>query len=140
LISGAVFHKFKVLISQISKWEAVAESLDPEVAEARNMKDKLTFIKEYKDEENSALNILREIYTILPEGTALKQISFEKKNKIFIQGVAFSVEDVTNIRAILKESPYFSEVTFKGAREGNVYGVSVQHFEIECLIRSSSGG
>ncbi len=104
--------------------------LSPALTRIRQLKGDIISVQGYIARENSALEVLREICVLMPEGIALSNLRFQKNRILQLRGGAKSIRSIFDFRDRLGKSSCFSEVTLNYARAAE--GKGGAGFEIIC--------
>jgi Tfp pilus assembly protein PilN len=83
--------------------------------EVRDMKARLKMINRYMDWRYSAIECLREVSAVLPDGVDLQVMNFKKGENVKLSGEAQSVEQVYDLKNKLDASRMFTSNTFTRA-------------------------
>ena len=116
------------LRNEIRKTESKAKSIE-------NKEKKASLIKAQLDTEGSSLDILREVYRIIPQNISINILIFEKDNCLNIRATARTMADVFNLIPRLEKSPYFAKVISGGTKMRKLKGEVVADFQIRALLK-----
>ena len=92
------------LLARLEKELAVVK---PEAQEVRDTRKRVQALNLYGDIERSALECLREITSLMPEGVELNQVTFEKGKAIALSGEAPASQAVYDFKKQLDSSHLF---------------------------------
>ncbi|MBN1557520.1 MAG: PilN domain-containing protein [Lentisphaerae bacterium] len=84
--------------------------------EVRELRRRVFMIKRYRDRNFSALECLREVSRLLPEGIDLTSFSYYKGEELRLAGEAAGVNLVYSFKNTLDESALFGEAELQGPR------------------------
>lgn len=90
--------------------------LEQSATKVKELKDKITSFEQYADRSRSALECLREISALLPEGVDLSSFSYKKGSSLSLRGECATPEPIYNYVQALQQSPLFTEVKTEGVR------------------------
>lgn len=109
---------------------------EPRAREIEEKEKRVSLIKEQLDTEGSALDILREIYRIIPPNISINILIFEKNNSVSIRGTSTTMAEVFNLIPQLEKSPYFEKVISEGTKMRKVKGRVIADFQIKALFKN----
>jgi Tfp pilus assembly protein PilN len=101
-----------------------------EVGNLENMAAKTRALKEYLEGRNLPLDVIRELYRLIPPEIYLSNISMDGAESLSIQGVSESMSKVFAFVSSLEESPLFDAVKTKSTATKKDRGKDVAVFEI----------
>ena len=96
--------------------------LEQSAAKVKALKDKITSFEQYADRSRSALECLREISSLLPQGVDLSSFSYKKGSSLSLRGECASPEPIYSYVQALQQSPLFTEVKTEGVRSKATQG------------------
>jgi Tfp pilus assembly PilM family ATPase/Tfp pilus assembly protein PilN len=131
LIAGAMLSKvyFKEqflkqnLIAKYSKQSAEVEGLERTIAKTRLLND-------YLSARELPLEVIRELYHLIPQEIYLNAINLDNADNVSIQGISQSMSKVFALVTALEDSPFFEGVKTKSTASKKVGGKDVATFEI----------
>ncbi len=130
-----------VLAAKIYKKEQYFKKLDtilngegPKAKEIENFIKKLNLVKERLNPLGSGIDVIYELYNLIPEGVSLSIFSFEEGGLITLQGISLNMSDVFSFQSILEKSPYFKNVEVKYASKRKVRQAELTDFRITCVV------
>jgi hypothetical protein len=130
-IVGKKMHDKKVYIRKI---EARLKAIEPEVKRLSKLKENTDLIQNQLKFEGSSIDIIRELYAILPGDISLTLFEFEDKDRVLLRGTAGDLSEVFNLLPILEKSPYFENVTINYATKRTFKQKEFADFEIICAL------
>ena len=107
---------------------------------ARGLEDrqkKTELIKGQLEAEGSALEIVREIYHIMPPGISINILIFEKANSLSLRGTARSMSEVFNLIPLLEKCPYFEKVVSEGTKMRKIKGEEAADFQLKAYFKKT---
>ncbi|MDD5005126.1 MAG: pilus assembly protein PilM [Candidatus Omnitrophica bacterium] len=113
-------------------------NIDPIAKEVQDIKNKIAIINTQIDNNNSCIEILREIHKITPNGIYINTFIFEEKKEVILKGTAPAMSEVFSFVPILNESPLFENVEVRYATQRKTQSEEVTDFEIVCKLNSKA--
>ena len=90
--------------------------LEKSATKVKELKDKITMFEQYADRTRSALECLREISALLPQGVDLSSFSYKKGASVSLRGECSTPEPIYSYVQALQQSPLFTAVKTEGVR------------------------
>jgi Tfp pilus assembly protein PilN len=90
--------------------------LEKSAAKVKELKDKIASFEQYADRSRSALECLREISALLPQGVELLSFGYKKGASLSLRGECATPEPIYSYVQALQQSPLFTEVKTEGVR------------------------
>lgn len=106
----------------------------PLAKELEIKKGRLDLIKNQLSVEGTSLDILKELYTIIPKKTSLSVCIYDDKLGVTLKGVSPAMSDVFGLIPKLEGSPLFASVTSRYATQRKIKGQELTDFHIDCSI------
>jgi len=103
-------------------------------------KKRLVLIKKQLSVKGTSLDVLKELYTVLPEKTALNVFIYDDKLGVTIKGIAPTMSDVFSLIPKLENLPLFENVRSRYATQRKIKGQELTDFDIDCSISKMSAG
>ncbi|NQT47015.1 MAG: pilus assembly protein PilM [Candidatus Omnitrophica bacterium] len=91
-------------------------------------------IKEQLSRRVSAIDVMREIYRITPQGVSLVSIDFAEGKILLLRGTSGSMSEALELLSTLEESPFFTDAKMKYATKRMVKGVELTDFELSSSL------
>lgn len=126
--------KRKVYLTRLLDEIKVTQSKAREIEDRQK---KTGLIKAQLDMEGSVLEILREVYQIMPAGISLNSFIFEKGNSLSLRGTARTMSEVFSLIPLLEKSPYFEKVLSEGTKMRKIKGEEAADFQIRALLKKN---
>jgi Tfp pilus assembly protein PilN len=105
--------------------------LEQSAAKVKELKDKISSFEQYADRSRSALECLREITALLPQGVDLSSFSYKKGSTLSLRGECGTPEPIYSYVQALQQSPLFTEVKTEGVRsKASQGGVQKSEFSL----------
>ncbi len=133
---GAFVFKIYKKELYLKKLDATLKADNPKAKEVESALKKLTLIRERLNPRSSSIDVIYELYNLIPEGVSLSIFSFDEAELITLQGVAVNMSDVFNFQGILEKSLHFKNVEVKYASKRKVRGSEVTDFRITCAVEN----
>ncbi|MEW6607390.1 MAG: pilus assembly protein PilM [bacterium] len=97
-------------------------------------KKRLDAISEQMSKQQLSLDILAEIYRLIPLDISLNELIFEKETLTIIRGEARNMSTVFSLISTLEDSDYFKNVKVNYATKRRVGNREVTDFQINCPL------
>ncbi|MFC1704071.1 pilus assembly protein PilM [Candidatus Omnitrophota bacterium] len=141
LFLGCVFLVFTAAFVKLYQDEQHLKNLEislrdttPEAEKLRTAISKLNLIKQRLDPTYSSIDIIHELYDLLPEGMGINIFNLDESNAFTLQGVSLAMSEVFKFQSLLEESPRFQNVEVKYASKRRIRGGEVTDFRISCQV------
>lgn len=132
---------FSLLISKIYFKSAYLKKLDVKYSqinkEARELEEnhgKINAVKKYLQRRGYGLEVLTELYGIMPLDLKLAEIKFEEQGKLTVRGTAESMSLVFSFVDTMEKSKYFKDVKTKYTTKRKEGLKDFTDFEITCQL------
>lgn len=132
-IFGLNFYNKKKIIDIL---DSQIEKINPVAKEIQDIKNKIAIINAQLDNENSCIEILREIHRITPSDIYLNTFLFEETNEVTLKGTSPTMSLVFSFVPILNKSSFFENVQVRYATQRKMRSGELTDFEIICKLRS----
>ncbi|MFC1807841.1 pilus assembly protein PilM [Candidatus Omnitrophota bacterium] len=116
----------------LSDIRAKSQQIEEESSEVEKMRLRIGLIKGRLDAKGASLNILKEIYKLLPKRIHLLDISIEEEVQTVIKGRAQAMSDVFKFVTTLEDSPFFENVKTTYTTTKKVQNIELAEFELVC--------
>lgn len=136
LFGASLGLKWKQRVENLSQLKFYEERLKPRMETMKTVKAELKDIDQYLDRDHSALKVLKNLYTILPENVTVTDLTFTKKKSVELSLWTFTETERNNVQTILLESPHFDEVKWEGTRKKERYRVMLLESDFICRLAS----
>lgn len=141
LILSIITLVFSILMSNIfvkslylRKLDAKYEAVNREAKDLEKDFAKISLIRNYLFKRGYSLEVLTELYGILPEDIQLSDIRFEEQGRFSLRGTALSMSIVFSFIENLEKSNYFKDVKTKYTTKRKEESKDVTDFEISSLL------
>lgn len=120
--------QLKTKISQIEK----------KAGEVEKMRAKINLIEKRLDAKGASINLLNEIFQLVPREIYLTYVNIEEKQRIVLKGSAFAMSDVFRFVTILENSPMLTNVKTTYITTQKDKKTEYAEFEITCSYEKAS--
>jgi len=134
--SGIFLKKLHVRESYLKSLKASVRRTEPEARKVEAMMRRARVIRGQLDVRGFSIDILYELYRIIPPRTSLSIFILDEKKTVTLRGASRSMSDVFRLVGILEESPYFQNVDVKYASKRKVKEKELTDFQIICPLVS----
>jgi len=132
---GATFNKkIQDRKDYLLSLDAKLRDTNPAAKDLSVKKDRLALIKKQLSIEGTSLDVLRELYNVIPQKTALTLFIYDDIQGVTIKGVSPAMSEVFELVPKLETSPYFEKVTTRSATQRKIKGQELTDFQIDCII------
>ncbi len=118
--------------------ELILKKESPKAKQIENSIKKLNLVKERLSSRGSSIDVIYELYNLIPDGVSLSIFSFDDADIITLQGMSLNMSDVFNFQSILEKSPYFKNVEVKYASKRKLRQTELTDFRITCAVDKKS--
>ena len=108
--------------------------IDSEARETVQMIKKLDLIKQRQNPKFSTIDIIYELYNLLPENMSLSILELDEQGYLFLEGVALVMSDVFSFQGRLDKTIYFSNVKVKNTSSRRTRKGELIDFNIVCQL------
>ncbi|MDP2939560.1 MAG: pilus assembly protein PilM [Candidatus Omnitrophota bacterium] len=134
LSAGILATKIYKKDTYIKKLDSNLKEISPKAKKTEATIKKLSLVKERLNPRGSSIDVIYELYNLIPEGLSLSIFSFEENEFITLQGISLAMSDVFNFQSILEKSPYFKNVEVKYASKRKIKQTEITDFRISCAV------
>jgi len=120
--------------SYLRRLERQISEIEPEVKRLSKLRGNIELIRAQLTFRGSAIDILREVYTLLPEDISLTLLEFEDGSNLLIRGTTDDLGKVFKLLPALERSAYFESVKISYATKRIYRGQELADFEIICSL------
>jgi len=110
------------------------KAIGPEVERLSRLKESAELINGQLMFKGSSIDIIKELYKILPKDASLTLLEFDDKDRILLRGTAKELSSVFNLLPILEKSPYFEDAKINYATKRSFKQAEFADFEIICKV------
>lgn len=118
----------------LQKLEAKLKTIEPEITRLSKLKESNEIISNQLIFQGSAIDIIKEIYRILPKDVSLTLMEFDDKDKILLRGAARELSSVFSFLPVLEKSMYFENAKMGYAAKRTFRQIEFADFEIVCRM------
>ena len=120
--------------SQLAVARADAEKLEKPATVVRELKEKIATFQQYADRTHSALEYLREISELLPEGVDINSFLYKKGVTVTVRGECAAPEPIYSFFEALQKSPLFVGVKPEGISSKNTPAGMRSQFSVNTVL------
>ncbi len=131
LLMLKIYYKGQYL-KRVEKELAVVE---PQVESLNKASTRVRVVKNYLDYKQHSLEVLSELYSLIPEDIYLKNLSIDEAGNVSIRGTAEVMSEVFAFVTALENSKTFANANAKNTTNRKEEGKDVAEFEITCVIK-----
>lgn len=128
LFSMDIYHQ-TMYLSQLNQQMA---KINNEAKEVEMMRERVQIIEQRLDARGTSLQLLQELYKLVPKEIYFSHISIEEKNRVILKGRGYAMSDVFAFVPILEGSPYFENVKTTHTTTRKEKDEEFAEFEITC--------
>ncbi|MFH1655813.1 MAG: pilus assembly protein PilM [Candidatus Omnitrophota bacterium] len=114
--------------------EAALEEIKPSVKMAEQATQKLSLIRKHLTATDTSIDIIYELYNILPAQMSLNVFSLDEQDNITLQGVSNQMSDIFSFQSSLEKSTHFKNVEVKYASKRRTREGEMTDFRITCQV------
>ncbi|MBU4375976.1 MAG: pilus assembly protein PilM [Candidatus Omnitrophica bacterium] len=118
----------------LQKLDEKLKAIGPEVERLSRFKEGTEIIGNQLMFKGSSIDVMREIYSILPKDISLTLLEFEDRDRILLRGTAKELSSVFNFLPVLEKSPYFENAKINYATKRIFRKAEFADFEIVCQM------
>jgi len=140
-----VFMGLKGYMSLLDKKKQIATitqelaSHKKEIEGARDLQAKIRLYEDRSQNKEVVMETLKRLSEIAPANVYIDHFVYTKEGQINVQGKTDSHGAAANFAIQLEKSNYFDKVVNKGSHEIKYGETTVVEFEIDCLIKGTTG-
>jgi hypothetical protein len=108
---------------------------EPQVESLNKASTRVRVVKNYVDYKRHSLEILTELYSIVPDDIYLKGVAIDEKGNVSIKGTAEVMSEVFAFVTALENSKNFQSASAKNTTSRKEEGKDVSEFEITCVLK-----
>lgn len=114
--------------------EEKIKTIEPEVKRLSRLKESTELVNNQLMFKGSSIDVIREIYKVLPNDISLTLLEFDDKGKLLLRGTAKELSSVFNLLPILEKSVYFENAKINYATKRSFKQTEFADFEIVCQM------
>lgn len=130
VLSKDVFEK----TSQLNLINSRIKEIAPQVKNLKEVSENIDIIKANLDMKGSAIDIIREVYKIVPQEISISVMDFEFAKSVTVRGIANDLNNVFTFCSGLEKSVYFEKCQIKYAQKRTLKEKEVVDFEVNCAL------
>ncbi|MFC1593924.1 pilus assembly protein PilM [Candidatus Omnitrophota bacterium] len=134
VIVTAVLVKLNKDERYVAQLESMIQETTPEARKLESAVKKLEIIKQRMNPGNSSIDVIYELYDLLPTGMGINVFNLDESNNLTLQGMSLAMSEVFKFQSLLEKSDNFTNVEVKYASKRRIRGGEVTDFRILCQI------
>lgn len=142
VLAGAVFMVLAGLLSRAFMYrsqeyrllDARIKETDPKVKRLKEISQQVAVVKQSLDMRGSSVDVLREIFAIVPSEVSISVLDFELQKSLTIRGVSTNMSGVFKFASEIKKSKYFKDCEIKYAQKRIIKEREFVDYEINCAL------
>lgn len=120
----------------LNKLQQQEAKIRPEVKELEEVSTKIAAARNYLENKKRSLDVIFDLYEILPESIYIKSISVDEKGAVLLKGTASAMSEVFNFLSTLENSKYFKDASATNTANRKEGNKDVADFEISCVLEN----
>jgi hypothetical protein len=124
--------------TQVRQVRNQVAKVQPDFEATKQLRDELIAMQNQMYTKNSALEVLREVSSLLPENLKLSGFDYRKDQLVKLRGSAQSVNAANDFISRLERCPLFSGVKLPSPVRSDPGGLT--RFDIICTLKTAGGG
>lgn len=132
IIIGGTASLFYTRYAYIRDLEKEIMRLDPEAKKISTTVKKISIIDDIKKGQIVPLEIISELYAIVPQKMFLTILEYDSQSGITMRGFASRLSDVSDFLMVLQRSDVFKNAEIRFAKQKQIKGQEGVDFEIYC--------
>ena len=138
IFCGMLIVKIYFRSSYLAKLDERLEVIEPQVKALEKASNRVTIIRRFIENKGQSLDILKEIYDLIPDNVYLKSIAIDEKHEITLKGTASAMSEVFTFVSALENSKLFKSAAAQNTASRKEAGKDVSDFEITCKMEEKS--
>lgn len=119
---------------QLRLIDAKVKEIEPKVRRLKQISQELDIVKQHLDMKGSSIDVIREVYKIIPAGVSISVLDFEFGKSLTLRGQSADLSSVFKFSSDLEKSPYFENCQIKYAQKRSLKGQEIVDFELACNL------
>jgi len=132
VILGSVFLNIYKKEQYLKNLDIQLNAVAPIAQKVDDTTKKLGLIKEQLNYSNSGIDVIYELYNLLPSSMSLNVFNLDEKGNLTLQGVSSQMSDIFSFQSKLEKSKNFKNVEVKYASKRMTSQGEVTDFRITC--------
>ena len=128
---------YRNIAGKMSRLKEITETISaaqPDAEKVEAMMKRLNAIREQLRGGASSIDVLYELYDIIPEGISVNIFLFDDKGTLALRGTSSLMSDVFDLIPKLEKSKYLTNVKVRYATKRKTKKGEYTDFEIDCLL------
>lgn len=131
---GIFFGGLSIERNRLATEKAAVAALEEPAAEIRVLREKIRSFEQYADRTHSALEALREVVVLLPNGVDMLSFTYRKGGSVSVRGMANAPDPIYDFFQGLEQSPFFVKVEAGDVRSKPVGNVQKSEFSVTAYL------
>jgi len=131
---GLFYHRSLRENSYLNYLNSQIERTEPLAKKVELMKQRVELFQNQMERRGSVLDVLRELYRIIPHSISLRTLVYEKNQSVTLKGTAKALSDCFQLIPKLEASPLFRGVTIKYASKRKMSKGELTDFQISFYV------
>ncbi len=136
---GLFYHSSLRENSYLDHLTSQVELTQPLARRVELMKERVDLFQDQMDRRGSVLDVLRELYRIIPHSISLRTFIYEKNRSVTLKGTAIALSDCFELIPKLEASSLFKGVTVKYASKRKMGRGELTDFQISFYVTKEGG-
>jgi len=130
----SLFSSFYYRKLELGSLKDSLKKVAPVAKRIEKMQERVKLIEHRLGPEGTCLEILAELYKIVPPEISLGKFSFEEGKSVTLRGASKTMSDVFKFVTILEKSAHFQKVKLRYANKRRVEAEEITDFQINCPL------
>lgn len=114
--------------------DATLNKINPQAENVESTTKKLELMKKHLDLSGSGIDIIYDLYNILPSSMSLNVFNLDDRGNLTLQGVSSQMSDIFSFQSDLEKSNNFKNIEVKYASKRRTRTGGLTDFRIECQV------
>jgi len=133
-VSGIFTKQFIETRDQLAALRLRMKEIEPEVKRLKRISQDVEIVKKHIDMKGSGVDVMRELYKIIPEGISISVLDLSIEKSLRLKGVSTDLSSVFKFTSSLEKSDYFEDCEPKYAQKRKLKTKELVDFEINCKL------
>jgi len=135
VLLGVFVNRLVDTVGQINLINSKIKETAPRVKKLKEISQNVALIREHLSMKGSSVDVIREVYKVVPQAVSVSVLDFELEKSLTIRGVSSDLSSVFKFSSNLGKSDYFEECRIKYAQKRIVKTKELVDFELSCKLR-----
>ncbi len=127
---GLVLLKFISRDTYLNQLDSQLKQTSPKALDVQKMIKRLELVEQRLSNQGTAIDILYELYRLIPPEISLSVFTLEENGTVTLQGTSMAMSSVFNLVNTLEKSPYFQNVEVKYTSKRRIRDREITEFQI----------